>query len=71
MEVERMTDMERAEKRILDAASTKRIQSSARVLEAAEKTQPPVSPNVLRVAYWTLVSEGKLERTTKGVRKVK
>jgi hypothetical protein len=64
-----MSDLERAEKSLLKAAGRGKVVSSARLLEKAEKAQPLVSPDTVRYAYWTLVSEGKLERTTQGVRR--
>jgi hypothetical protein len=64
-----VTDQEKAEKRLLEAASADSVKSSASLLAAVEKAQPGIPADTVRYAYWTLVSAGKLERTARGVRK--
>jgi hypothetical protein len=64
-----MTDLEKAERSLLRAATKGSVVSSAALLAAAEKAQPGIPMDIVRHAYWTLVSEGKLERTPEGVRR--
>ena len=64
-----MTDLERAERSLLKAAGSGEVVPSARLLIQAEKTRPQIPADTVRSAYWTLVSEGKLERTAHGVRR--
>lgn len=64
-----MTDLQRAERSLLRAAKKGTVVPSATLLAAAEKAQPSIPEDTVRFAYWTLVSEGKLERLPEGVRK--
>jgi hypothetical protein len=61
-------DLEKAERSLLKAARSGAVVSSASLLGKAEKADPRISADTVRYAYWALVSEGKLERTAKGVR---
>lgn len=64
-----MTDLEKAERRLLKAAGTGKAISSAKLLARAEETGSHLPADTVRYAYWSLVSEGKLERTPDGVRR--
>lgn len=64
-----MTELEKAERSLLKAARRGAVVSSASLLAKAEKAEPRLQADTVRYAYWTLVSEGKLERTAEGVRR--
>lgn len=64
-----MTELEKAERRLLEAARVKTSVSSADLIAKAERAAPGLSPDTVRLAYWSLVSDGKLERTDAGVKR--
>lgn len=64
-----MTDLEKAERSLLRAVRSGKVVSSASLLSKAERADPHLSGDTIRYAYWSLVSEGKLIRTSEGVRR--
>ena len=64
-----MTDLEKAERRLLKAVGSGKAISSAVLLARAEQSGAQLPGDTVRSAYWSLVSEGKLERTPDGVRR--
>jgi hypothetical protein len=64
-----MTDLEKAERRLLEGARVTKPVSSAELIAKAESAAPALPADTVRLAYWGLVSEGKLERTDRGVRR--
>jgi hypothetical protein len=64
-----MTDLQKAEKRLLKAAPKAGTITSSVLFSKVEHDQPHIPTDTVRFAYWTLVSEGKLIRTPEGVRR--
>lgn len=64
---EEMDKFRKCEKALLKHATYK-SQSSAKLLDTAERKNPKLSGSMLRWAYWNLVEEGKLTRTPRGIR---
>jgi len=65
-----MTDeIQKAANELLQSASSETATPSAQLIDTVERKNPGLSGDVVRDAYWRLVSDGSLERTGSGVRR--
>jgi hypothetical protein len=63
-----VTKLHEAELKLLRAASVT-AEPTAKLLLKVARNSPDLSGDTVRYAYWSLVSSGKLLRSTDGVRK--
>ena len=61
------SEWKRAERRLLAISRVRTITPTAQLLSRADEMRPPIDTSLIRGAYWTLVKEGALVRTPRGV----